>query len=199
MRKLSPAVSSIHRWALLAFFLLLTSPIFALETPYTITADGLESLKEGQKLFAEEKYEKAAIYFWRAVLLQEQSGEAYAVEDAFTPFVQSYAVQDRTADAFVYIAKESWQRGQKDMAKTYLQQALSIDSSNGDALALLEKFEGGGTSKSRSSSKASRKKRENPFQPNYGTPEADRPLDDKSPEELYSYGATLFSRRNYEQ
>jgi protein O-GlcNAc transferase len=40
--------------------------------------------------------------------------------------------------------------------------------------------------------------RENKFQPNYGTPEADRPLDGKAPEELYEYGATLFSRRNYE-
>eukprot|EP00526_Cylindrotheca_closterium_P004303 CAMPEP_0113654424 /NCGR_PEP_ID=MMETSP0017_2-20120614/29149_1 /TAXON_ID=2856 /ORGANISM="Cylindrotheca closterium" /LENGTH=805 /DNA_ID=CAMNT_0000567571 /DNA_START=29 /DNA_END=2446 /DNA_ORIENTATION=- /assembly_acc=CAM_ASM_000147 len=171
------------------------SVAYELETPYSITLEGPDALAEGQRLFAEGNFDRAAIYFWRAVLLQEQNADAYSVEDAFTGFIQSYSVQDRTADGFVYIAKESLHRGQKEMAETYLQQALAIDSNNEGALELQRKLKGGGREKVDNSR---RKKRENKFQPNYGTPEADRPLDGKTPEELYEYGSTLFSRRNYE-
>jgi tetratricopeptide (TPR) repeat protein len=187
-------------WALLLVLLPFSSS-YELQTPYTITKDGPDSLEEGKRLFAEGNYDKAASYFWRAVLLQEQNADAYTVEDAFSGFIQTYSVQDRTADGFVYIAKESMQRGQKEMAQTYLTQALSIDPDNEDALELQQKFAGGGSSGGRDRKSARRntnKKRENKFQPNYGTPEADRPLDGKSPEDLYEYGATLFSRRNYE-
>jgi protein O-GlcNAc transferase len=183
-------------WALLLVLLPFSSS-YELETPYTITTDGPDSLKEGKRLFAEANYDKAAVYFWRAVLLQEQSADAYSVEDAFSGFLQTYSVQDRTADGFVYIAKESMQRDQKEMAQTYLKQALSIDPHNEGALELQQKFAGGGSDR-KSKSRNKNKKRENKFQPNYGTPEADRPLDGKSPEDLYEYGATLFSRRNYE-
>lgn len=182
-------------WLAVVLVLLPSASSYELETPYTITKDGPDSLQEGKRLFDERNYDKAAIYFWRAVLLQEQNADAYSVEDAFSGFLQSYSVQDRAADGFVYIAKESMQRNQKEMAETYLQQALSIDPNNEDALQLQQKLSGGGR---KSKSKGKNKIRENKFQPNYGTPEADRPLDDKSPEDLYEYGATLFSRRNYE-
>ena len=197
---MSPILRCRWRYLFLSLLLLLWVPRTSseeLETPYTLTTDGAASLAEGQRLFAEGNYERAAIYFWRAVLFQEQSGGAYSVEDCFTGFIQSYAVQDRAADGFVYIAKESFQRGQKDMATTYLQQALSIDPDNEGGLELQQKMEGGPIT-DRSRKVGSKKKRENKFQPNYGTPEADRPLDGKSPEDLYEYGSTLFSRKNYE-
>eukprot|EP00980_Cylindrotheca_fusiformis_P017588 scaffold5517_cov135-Cylindrotheca_fusiformis.AAC.18 len=182
-------------WLAIYMVFLSSASAYELETPYTITQDGPTSLEEGKKLFAEGKYDKAAIYFWRAVLLQEQNADVYSVEDAFSGFLQSYSVQGRAADGFVYIAKESMQRNQKEMAQTYLQQALAIDPNNEDALELQHKLSGGAKDRK---SRGKTKKRENKFQPNYGTAEADRPLDGKSPEDLYEYGATLFSRRNYE-
>ena len=181
--------------------LLLWIPLVAssgeLETPYTLTTDGLESFQEGERLFSEGDYDRAAIYFWRAIIFQEQSGNAYSVQDSFQAFIKCYAVQDRVADGFVYIARESFQRGQKEMAKQYLEQALSVDPANEGGLELQRKMEGGGSDKDYRKGAYSRKKRENKFQPNYGSPEADRPLDGKSPEDLYEYGATLFSRKNY--
>jgi protein O-GlcNAc transferase len=118
------------------------------------------------------------------------------VEDAFSSFMQCYAIQDKTEEGFVYIAKESMQRGQKEMALKYLEQALSIDPTNKDALELQARF----TGKALYDVDIPKPKRErsNKFQAQFGSAEADDPLGGKSPEDLYEYGATLFSRRNYE-
>ena len=73
----------------------------------------------------------------------------------------------------------------------------SIDPGNKDALALKERIETGGAS---GAEKVKRKERENKFQPQWGTPEADNPsaMTGKTPEDLYEYGSTLFARKNYE-
>lgn len=44
------------------------------------------------------------------------------------------------------------------------------------------------------------KERENKFQPQWGTPEANNPsaMTGRTPEDLYEYGSTLFARKNYE-
>jgi len=72
-----------------------------------------------------------------------------------------------------------------------------IEPDNTEALALRERFETGGAS---GGGKVKGKKRENKFQPQWGTAEARNPsaMTDKSPEDLYEYGATLFARKNYE-
>ena len=166
---------------------------------YTLTSNGPESMKEGKRLFADQEYEDASMYFWRAVLLQAQSEESYTVEEAFTSFMQCYAVMDRTADGFVFIAKESMQRGQREMAQKYVEQALDYDPAHQEARELKHRFATTSTGGHHEAVKSvNRKKRDNKFQPAFGTPEADDPLHGKSPEDLYEYGSTLFSRRNYE-
>jgi protein O-GlcNAc transferase len=161
-------------------------------------------MQEGNKLFDQGDYDRASLYFWRAVLFQANHPKDYAVEDAFTKFLQCYAIQDRTEDGFVFIAKESMQRNQKEMAAKYIEEALTMDPMHPEALALKDKLEGkitpplGSSSVDHNSDTATFKKRDNKFQARYGTPEADNPLEGKSPEDLYEYGATLFSRRNYE-
>ena len=171
----------------------------ALDTVYTLTTNGPESLAKAHELMEAGDYEKASLYYWRAVLFQEQSGGAYGVEEAFGGFMKSYAVQGRTADGFVYIAKESMQRGQKEMAQQYVQQALQMEPDHVEAQALKERFSQAGAGLGGAATKVQPKKeRSNKFQPQFGTPEADNPLADKTPEDLYEYGSTLFSRRNYE-
>lgn len=183
--------------ALLSMLLLFAPHTYAqVETVYTLTTDGPDSLAQGKTLFAEGNYQQAALFFWRAVLLQNNNPDAYTVEDAFQGFIQCYAVEGRAADGFVYIAKESMQRGQKEMAFKYLEQALAMDPNHEEAQHLKERYSG--TAPEGSGDARKTKKRSNKFQAQYGTPEADKPLDGKSPEDLYEYGSTLFSRRNYE-
>jgi len=73
----------------------------------------------------------------------------------------------------------------------------SIEPGNKDALSLRERFQSGGAL---GAENIKTKKRENKFQPQWGTPEANNPsaMTDKTPEDLYEYGSTLFSRKNYE-
>ena len=213
---------SITRWILTVFMMTLICQMSnspsgngivlvhagSVDSVYSLTTDGPQSLKEGKRLFQEMEYEDASFYFWRAVLLQQQSNDAYSVEEAFTSFMQCYAVQDRTADGFVYIAKESMQRGQKEMAMKYIEQAVDVDPSHKEARELHKQFSSGGggaagngggfTPPARDGEDAIKKDRKNKFQPAFGTPEADDPLMGKTPEDLYEYGSTLFSRRNYE-
>lgn len=173
----------------------------AMDTAYTLTTNGAESFKEGLRLFEEGvDYDRAAIHFWRAVLYQGEFADIYSVEDAFSQFIQCYAVQGRAEDGFVYVAKESFKRGQADMAKNFLAQALQLDPMHPGGLELQEQMtvSNGGASPGGTAGQGEIKKRENKFQARYGTPEADNPLEGKSPEDLYEYGTTLFNRKNYE-
>ena len=175
--------------------LLLAKTSSAVESVYSLTTTGFESLKRGQELFGSGEFESASVYFWRAVLMQQQHAADYTLEEAFSGFIQCYAVQGRTADGYLYIAKESMQRGQKELAFQYLEQALALEPDHEEALRLKDRFSGAGAG---SDTPQPKKERTNKFQPQFGTPEADAPLDGKSPEDLYEYGSTLFSRRNYE-
>ena len=190
------ARSIVVRLLLLAVVWLAGSAHAALDSVYSLETDGPNSLAEGKRLFSQGEYDDASLYFWRAVLLQQQSDDAYTVEECFTSFMQCYGVQDRTADGFVFIAKESMQRGQKEMAQKYIEQALEVDMAHKEAISLQERFRSGGGGGL--NGVVSDKKRSNKFQPRFGSAEADNPLAGKSPEDLYEYGSTLFSRRNYE-
>ena len=54
--------------------------------------------------------------------------------------MQCYIVQDRLADGLAYVSLESFQRGQTDMGRNYLRQALSVDPNNEVALAIQQEF-----------------------------------------------------------
>ena len=90
------------------------------------TSDGPESLAEGKKLYEEGDYDQAALFYWRAVLLQANTPPGkYTVEEAFQGFLGCYSVRGRTVDGFLFIAKEVMARKQKDMALQYIDQALA--------------------------------------------------------------------------
>ena len=74
----------------------------------------------------------------------------------------------------------------------------SIEPENKDALAFRERIKSGGVS---GGEKVKKKKRDNEFQPQWGTPEANNPsaMTGKTPEALYEYGSTLFSRKSPSQ
>lgn len=166
------------------------------DTVYHLTTTGPESMIEGKRLFDYRDYDNAALYYWRAVLLQADNPDKYTVEDAFQGFIGCYAIQGRTADGFLFIAKESMQRKQKEMAIQYVDQALALEPENKEAIFLRERFATGGAVVS--GMDQMKRKDRGKFQDPWGTPEALNPLMNKSPEDLYEYGSTLFSRRNYE-
>ena len=109
---------------LLSFVL---SPVYdvAADSVYHLNSDGPESLAEGKKLYEGGDYDQAALFYWRAVLLQANTPGKYTVEEAFQGFLGCYAVQDRVVDGFLFIAKEVMARKQKDMALQYIDQALA--------------------------------------------------------------------------
>ncbi|MGK3754581.1 MAG: hypothetical protein ACI8RD_006890 [Bacillariaceae sp.] len=90
-----------------------------------LTTDGPQSLSEGKRLFQEKVYDHAALYYWRAVLLQTNDPDKYSVDEAFQGFLGCYTIQDRTVDGFLFIATEVMARKQKDMALQYIDQALA--------------------------------------------------------------------------
>ena len=107
--------------------------------------DGPVNLQEGQRLFQLGNYNDAAAYLWRAVVLHPKSvknKDLYQVDDAFKPFLQCYLLQNRLVDGFVFIATESYMRGQNDMGDLYLGQALERDAGHAAALELQQVMKG---------------------------------------------------------
>ena len=142
MMKLSTTVV----WAavLLILLSLCISPLHAVTLEFETsisTENGLANLQEGRRLLGLQDYDRAAMHFWRAVMLQSASPNDYTVEEAFQSFVQCFAVQGRTADGFVYIAQESFARKQHQMGRTYLTQALAVDPNHEEALLLQEQMQ----------------------------------------------------------
>jgi len=191
-------------WMLFRLFIVVillsfvVSPVYdvAADSVAHMTSDGPESLAKGQELFIRGNYDEAALFYWRAVLLQANTPEKYTVDESFQGFLGCYAVRGRTVDGFLFIARESMARKQKDMALQYIDQALTLEPENKDALTLRERIESGGTSGVDFKQKKERKW----TQPRIGSSEADNPsaMTNRNPEELYEYGATLFARKNYE-
>lgn len=103
------------------------APVYyvAADSVYHLNSDGPESLAQGKKQFQEGDYDQAALFYWRAVLLQANTPGKYTVEEAFQGFLSCYAIQDKTVDGFLFIAKEVMARKQKDMALQYIDQALA--------------------------------------------------------------------------
>ena len=97
----------------------------AADSVYHLTSDGPESLAKGKELYQDGNYDEAALFYWRAVLLQANTPSKYTVEEAFQGFLGCYAIRDRTVDGFLFIAKEVMARKQKDMALQYIDQALA--------------------------------------------------------------------------
>jgi tetratricopeptide (TPR) repeat protein len=106
-----------------------------------LTTDGPASYAKGNQLFQESKWLDASMYYWRAVLLQQQAYNAYTVQQAFSGFMECYIVQDKVADGHMFIARESMQKGQVEMSRNHLEQALLADPENIEALELKARFE----------------------------------------------------------
>ena len=173
-----------------------------LEFPTKVSMqNGPANLAEGKKLFHELEYDRAAMHFWRAVLMQEQNTDAYTVEEVFNGFIQCFAVQDRIADGFVYIAQESIGRGQFPMGKMYLQQALHVDPNNQEALLLQNRIETMGFVFDGSEPQTDNEEEEDNDDDVDEFDEGDDTrtnLMKKSPEELYEVASKHFQDRKYE-
>ena len=115
------------RLVFLVLVLFTMSPVrnVAADAVYHLTSDGPESLAKGKELYEEGSYDNAALFYWRAVLLQAKTPGKYTVEEAFQGFIGCYAIRGKTVDGFLFIAKESMARKQKNVALQYIDQALA--------------------------------------------------------------------------
>jgi protein O-GlcNAc transferase len=157
--------------------------------------DGPESFRLGMKLFSDQQYEDAANALWRSVLLHGQTppSQTYDVTQAFQTFMQCYIAQDRMADGLAFVSLESFRRGQTDMGKNYLQQALSVDPNNEAALRVQRDF-GQGQSPTTTQQSSS-----NTANSASSTMNQADPLRGKSPEELYAIASDAFAKKEFEK
>jgi hypothetical protein len=105
--------------------------------------DGPKSYELGKELFDEELYDEAAVELWNAVLFHSETEEhrTYDVQAVFTQFLDCYKRQDKLVDGMAFVALESYRRGQLEMGKNYLRDALTLDPNNAAALAVQREFE----------------------------------------------------------
>jgi protein O-GlcNAc transferase len=178
------------------FLLLLSSSsYFTLLSPVSFvssyeTLDGPARLATGDRLFHERMYDEAAESYWKAVLLhsETEASRTYDVQEVFQKFMQCYIVQGKMVDGLAYVADSAFQRGQIDMGKQYLEQALSIDPENEAAKAVQDEFGAGGNSVGTSLS----------MDDGAGDDE-NADLKGKSPETLYEIAAEHFAKKEYEE
>lgn len=166
------------------------------------TQDGPESFALGQQLFHDRQYEQAAAALWRAVILHGNTppSKTYDVQEVFQLFMQCYLVQDRLADGLAFVSVESFRRGQTDMGRNYLQQALSVDPNNEAALAVQEEFGDSSSSSpqaSGSSANAGTASRQQGGKDSQDENEVDEYVG-KTPEQLYGIASEFFAKKNYE-
>jgi len=181
--------------AILLAFVLSLSQALQLEFDTSVSVqDGPANFKEGKRLFGARDYDKAAMHFWRAVIMQEQNKQAYTVEEVFSSFMQCFAVQERVSDGFVYIAQESIGRGQYPMGKMYLEQALTLDPTHEHGLLLKEQLEAMGMNL-----KGSEDDEDDEDEDNEDDYEDDDDLGiSGTPEELYEVASDYFQKRDYQ-
>lgn len=142
--------------------------------PPSCSQNGAEFYKHGLELFHRQAFDEAAPELWKAVLFHNND-PSYDVQTVFQQFMQCYIQQGRAADGLAFVSSESFRRGQTDMGKNYLQQALSVDPNNPAALQVQQEF---GEFKSKG-------------------PNAD--LKGQTPEQLYALASDHFANKHYEE
>jgi len=172
------------------------------------TQDGDSSWKEANRLFStgdDTKFDSAALHFWRAVLLHNDSPN-YSVQDAFEKFMQCHILQHKPADGLAYVALESFRRGQNQMGGNYLKQGMQIDPTNHWVRAVDEEY-GSGKRGGAGGGAAKRPTKRPTF--NTDDDEYDDSDDndddteeevypDLNPAQLYEKASAAFAEKNYE-
>ena len=185
--------------AFISWLLLLTAPIGPSIRPFVVSAsqqqlqDGPSCIVKGKELFQKGDYDDAALEFWKAVLLHEQTppDKKYNVQDVFQLFMQCYVVQGKMADGFAFVAAESFQRGQAQMGESYLQQALTVDPQNAAALAVQREFLGSTNSDDGDDADQEETSTDNAA--------LNQDLAGKTPEQLYEIASKHFAEKNFEE
>jgi protein O-GlcNAc transferase len=160
--------------------------------------DGPFYIAQGDDLFAERAYDAAAMAYWKAVLLHGETPahKQYNVQDVFTKFMQCYIVQERMADGLAFVAMESFRRGQEEMGRTYLQQALNVDPHNVAAKTIQREYKHLLQTNDHDLDEDSSEQQQSTFIDD--EVEDDDELYGKTPEQLYEMGAAHFAGKDYE-
>ena len=164
----------------------------------------------GDAYFEQEMYEEASNNYWAAVLFHTQTPMdlTYDVQEVFGKFLQCYNLQGKPVDGLAFVSMESFRRGQKEMGKSFLEQALEMDPNNAKALAVKREFvykiqqsNAGPTAPARSSAKtgSANQAQQSNLKTQKTTNKKSDPLSGKTPEQLYEVASKHFSNKEYEK
>ena len=161
----------------------------------TAKPDGPASYKRGQELFEQQKYDDAALELWNAVLFHTETEEHrrnYDVQVAFTKFMECYIKQNKMVDGLAFVSLESYRRGQTEMGKSYLHQALAVDPNHPLALSIQRDYE------PEILVKASKAKISDEESSDTIDSQKNSDVKGKTPEQLYEMASGQFVNKNYE-
>lgn len=160
--------------------------VTALQERQGAVLDGPAHLARGHRLFEQGKLDEAAADLWKAVLLHGETppSKTYDVQMVFQQFMQCYIQQNKMGDGLAFVALESFRRGQTDMGRNYLEQALQVDPHNEAALLVQREY---GEESSGNISSADIEE------------DSNSDLHGKTPEQLYEIASQHFSEKNYEE
>lgn len=167
-------------------FLVLLLPSLSQSTP-----DGPKSFSIGRDLFEDGDYDDAATELWNAVIFHEQTppSRKYDVNQAFQMFLQCYSRQGKLVEGLAFVSLESFRRGQKEMGRNYLKQAIATDPEN-EAVKEVQMLFGEDPVPSANLPKDGEKTQE---------VSVNKDLEGKSPEKLYEIASGHFAEREYEK
>ena len=181
------------------FLIRLLIASFLLALVVVAKPDGPASYKRGQELFEQQNYDNAATELWNAVLFHTETEEHrrnYDVQVAFTKFMECYIRQNKAVDGLAFVSLESYRRGQTEMGRNYLHQALALDPSHPLALSIQRDYEPEILVKASKTKISHQQHDEGSFQAIDSPKNSD--VVGKTPEQLYEMASDQFATKNYE-
>lgn len=96
---------------------------------------GPTNLAEGKRLFKQQEYGNATVYFWRAITLHSigHNSEVYDLQDVFKYFFESYVRLGSEIDAYVFLSAAFYLDGQDNIGRDYLRYAMEADVTHDSA------------------------------------------------------------------
>jgi protein O-GlcNAc transferase len=192
--RLKVVVGSRRRGRFHLFTLLLLILSTLLHSTIILAMDGIAARDQGLLLYQQEQYEQAAPLLWHAVLFHGASPTPYDVQVVFSTFLQCYAAQDKLVEGMLFVALESFRRGQVEMGQTYLKQALQLDPNNLEAIRMQQDYSTNDADVVSSSGDSSSTTTSN----NDVNDNLPSEFKNKSAEDLYEIASAYFSDQQYE-
>lgn len=86
---------------------------------------GVEAIEKGHQLFARNKLDEAAEYYWHAIMRVDQT-KAYTAPEVFTMFMSCFGSRDKMEDGYLLVAEQYLLFRQFKQGFDYINTALRL-------------------------------------------------------------------------